>query len=1128
MKRLLIPTCRLAVFCCLLLSTASLRANEVSVACLTVETLVEPVGVEVSHPRFSWNYAGDARDFHQKAWRIRVVSTPDRMESPDLWDSDWVDGAKTLNIAYAGAPLASRQGYHWQVQSKDQGGQIRTSATSFFEMGILDPADWAGAKWIARQTDAPSTVAAKVEKWTDYAIETRFRIQENCANLHFRASYVGNKGYSVQLEPGNEKNVKVFSHEGNKRTLLKDFDSPAPLLVDAWHQVLIRVAGKRFDIEIDGAVVGSVEDGRFPSGTVGVGALRQDGANGHASFDDFKVTAANQVLFSENFEDRTLNNFQDLLFVGGGRSQPRDGVLDVLGLRSLIEDKRHLESPLLRKGFTLLKPVKRARAYVCGIGYHEISINGNKVGDRWLEPGYSRYDKRVYYSVYDITPNLAAENVVGFELGRGWFGIRTPSLWGEYADPSWVTEPKLMACLKIDFTDGTSQNIVTDTSFRTAPGPILFDSIKAGEVHDARQIQPGWNRPGFKDDSWEPAKPAIAPMAKSLDSPGPNPQPQLFPPIRVIQRIPAVSVKPLGDGAYAVDFGKHMAGNAELKVSGKRGDRVLLQYAEKWDEKGVPLMHPFDPATSGCYQQDAFILAGGGTETFRPKFSYKGFRYLIVHGFPGVPRPENFTALEMHTDMRATGSFTSSNALLNAISDASFASIRSNMHSIPTDCPTFEKLGWTCDDAAPLEAMMYGFDVEALYLKRMRDFADDIRPDGAISDVVPSTWGRVGSDPAWNGSIISVAWKIHCYYGSTQILTDHYADMKRYFGWLTRQANQPGKPPHIVYPDQRRGYGDWVPPDHKGGHGPEGHSIYQTCYYYWYATLMGKIAATLGHEEDRLTYENQAVQIRDAINQRFFDAAQGTYFSVGKVAGFRQSSQILPLYFGIVPPGMESKVFANLIGDIRKRDGHFWVGILGFEYIADVLMDQGHSKMALDGHLKTDFPGLGNMINEGATTLWESYSLASTRSLNHKMFSTISEWMFRDVAGLGNDPSAPGFTRAIMAPRPCAQVLSHAKATYQSKSGTYETGWKVEKDRWILDVAVPPNTSAVVILPVQTTPSLAVKEGANPVWENNRLIDQIAGIKSIQASLRGLEISLTSGRYHFSCPLSDLLPDRAN
>lgn len=1121
----MIPTCRFAFLCCALLALAPLPAQEARIASLTVETLPEPVGVEERQPRFSWNYEGDARDFHQQARRIMVASTPEKLGSPDLWDSGWVEDANTLNIAYAGAPLASRQRYHWQVQSKDQGGRIRSSPPSFFEMGMLDPSDWAGAKWITRLTDAPSTVAAKGEKWADCSVESRFRIHETCANLHFRAGYVANKGYSLQLEPGSQQNLKVFHHERNKSTLLKSFDSPTPLVIDAWHQVRVRIEGKRFEIEIDGAVAGSLEDDRFPSGTAGVGALRQDGTHGRASFDDFKVTTGGQVLFSEDFEDPALNNFQDLLFVGGGRSQPREGVLEVRGLRSLVEDKRHLESPLLRKAFTLAKPVKRARAYVCGVGYHEISINGNKVGDRWLEPGYSRYDKRIYYSVYDITPHLAADNVVGFELGRGWFGIRTPSLWGEYADPSWVTEPKLMACLKIEFTDGTTQDIITDTSFRTAAGPILFDSIKAGEVHDARKNHPGWNRPGFKDDSWEPAKPAIAPMAKNLDTPGPSPQPQMFPPIRVIQRIPAVSVKPLGDGAYAVDFGKHLAGNAELKVSGSRGDRVLLQYAEKWDEQGVPLMHPFDPAATGCYQQDAFILAGGGTETFQPKFSYKGFRYLIVHGFPGVPRPENFTALEMHTDMRATGSFTSSSPLLNAISDASFASIRSNMHSIPTDCPTFEKLGWTCDDAAPLEAMMYGYDVEALHLKRMRDYADDIRPDGAISDVIPSTWGRVGSDPAWNGSLIAIGWKIHSYYGSTRILTDHYADMKRYFSWLTRQANQPGKPPHIVHPDQRRGYGDWVPPDHKGGHGPEGHSIYQTCYYYWYATLMEKIAAALGHEQDRLTYQNQAKEIRNAINQRFFHADEAAYFSVNKTGGFRQSSQILPLYFGIVPDGMESRVLANLLEDIRKRDGHFWVGILGFEYVADVLTDHGHPKMAVDGHLKTTFPGLGNMIHEGATTLWESYSLASTRSLNHKMFSTISEWMFRNVAGLGNDPAAPGFTRAIMAPRPSLQTLSHAKAIYQSKSGHYETAWKVENDRWVLDIAVPPNTSATVILPVLTTPALVIREGASMIWKDEKPAAEIAGVQKILTSPGGLEISLTSGRYQFSCSRNDLLPD---
>lgn len=1230
---------------------------------LTVDAITSPVGVESPRPRFSWHYEGTARGFRQSGWRILVATTPEALATgqPDLWDSGWQNGPETLNLPYSGQALRSAQVAFWRVETRSNNGLTFTSEPAAFEMALLSAEDWAGARWIARQEEPPPTIAARMEKWSDMVVRTRFRIHETCANLHLRCRYIGNTGYSIQIEPGEKENIRAIIHEGKSARVLAVFSSPERIDTGVWHQVEARLAGPRCEIAIDGQTIGSFEDKTHPAGVAGVGSVRNDGTGGRADFDDFEILRDGRMAFSETFGDGTLNNFQDLLFVGGGQSQPRNGVLETRAIRSLVEDKRGLEAPLLRKEFSIVKPVKKARAYVCGIGYHEMTLNGKKVGDHVLEPGYARYDRRVYATIHDITHLLAEKNAVGFELGRGWFGIRTPSLWGEYADPSWVAEPKLMACLKIEYTDGSVENIVTDSSFRTRPGPILFDSIKAGETHDLRASAPGWDMPGHDDTAWSPVRIVTPPLAAnlaaaarvsasssisewgwdpghavdgqrtstrasmgyhshpdhvqdaekwvsmdlgttreissvriqprsdlpggyfpadfeiessetgdgqlewktlrslrgrsdnaepvvvSLDPPvrarhlrlraldmagrnlavaewevhGPEASPpvfQMFPPIRVMERIPAVSVKPLDEGAYAVDFGKHIAGNAELRVRGKAGDRVIVQYAEKWNTAGVPLMEPFDPAGTGCYQQDTFILAGGGVETLRPKFSYKGFRYLIVHGYPGQPVAGDFTAEVLHSDMRPTGTFSCSSELLNRISEASFASIRGNMHSIPTDCPTFEKLGWTCDDAAPLEAMMYGYDVEALYVKRLIDYADDIRPDGSVGDVIPSTWGRIGSDPAWNGSHIAIGWKMYSFYGSTHLLEKHYGEMKSYHDWLTRASTRPGKPRHMVHPDHRRGYGDWVPPDHRGGHGPELHSLYQTCYYYWYTTLLRDIARVLGRGDESAAYDRQAAEIKDAFNRLFFDAEAGAYYSPKRQGGFRQSSQVLPLYFGLVPEGMEDRVLDHLLEDIRKRNGHFWVGILGFEYIADVLMRHGHGATAFDGHLKEQFPGLGNMIREGATTLWESYSLETTRSLNHKMFSTVSEWLFRDVAGLGHDPAAPGFTRARFAPQPARGYLGHARAAYDSKSGRYECGWKTEGDEWVLEASIPPNTGAEIVLPLAGPADAVVREGGVVIWVEGKPAEELPpGIEAVDSGDEGLRIRAGSGRFRFSC-----------
>ena len=598
---------------------------------------------------------------------------------------------------------------------------------------------------------------------------------------------------------------------------------------------------------------------------------------------------------------------------------------------------------------------------------------------------------------------------------------------------------------------------------------------------------------------------------------------QMFPPIREMERVPAVSVKPIGEGAYAVDFGRHMAGNVELKVSGKAGDKVMMQYAERANESGVPIIHPFAPTSTGCYQQDAYILKGQGEETFQAKFSYKGFRYLIVTGFPGVPTPADFTAKVINSDMPSTGVFESSSDLLNKISTASRASIQSNMHSIPTDCPTFEKLGWTCDDAGPMEAMMYYFSVQNLFEKRLDDYADDISPDGLVSDVLPSTWGLKGSDPAWNGSLIAIAWKMYCYYGNKTVLAGHYPEMKSYLGWLTRRANRPGQPAFIVSPNEDCGYGDWAPPDHQGGRGPEGVSLYQTVYYYWYTTLMRDIAAALGNTSDSKTFAAQAIDIRNAINARYFDEKENAYFFPDRKGGYRQTAQVLPLYFDIVPPGKEQLVAARLAADVRDRGNHFWVGILGFEFIADVLTKFGYGDLAYEANLKTDFPSIGNMITEGATTLWESYSLATTRSMNHKMYSTISEWLFRSVAGLGVDDSAPGFTRAIIAPVPDPENLSYAKADYDSCMGKYQSGWQVSDGKYSYTAQVPPNARAKVVIPASAPATAVIKEGEAIVWKGGRFVGGTKGVYSAQLQGNNISFEIGSGDYRFSC---DTPPNR--
>ena len=492
--------------------------DEAAIVSLNTEGNVNPIGVEAATPRFSWRYSTPERGFVQSAYRILVATTLEKLQSGtgDMWDSGKVRSAASTNVPYAGAPLKSVRHYYWNVVGYDaQDKPIRSDEDSF-EMGLLTNNDWGKAKWIANRLTAPITVPAQAEKWTDYTIETGFRIKEKSANVIFRAQYTGDVRYTAQIEPGNSGTIKVFRKPDGKSQLLNTFDAGRPILPDTDYTIKIVARGDTFEISLDGVPVGTVNDNSLTSGSVGVGAYGEDGAWGDATFDNFKVSAYDKILFEEDFNDPSLNNFQDLLFLGGGKSQPEGGALHVRASNSLVEIKKDLEAPIFRKSFPIKKAVKGARAYVSGIGYYEMTLNGRKVGGRFLEPGYSRYDKRIYYSVYDISKDLVEKNVVGFELGRGWYSITTPTLWGEFRAKDWIAEPKLKALIRIDYVDGSVEEIVTDERFKTAPGPILFNSLKAGEIYDARKEIPDWGSPAFDDRQWADAIIAPPPMEANL------------------------------------------------------------------------------------------------------------------------------------------------------------------------------------------------------------------------------------------------------------------------------------------------------------------------------------------------------------------------------------------------------------------------------------------------------------------------------------------------------------------------------------------------------------------------------------------------------------------------------------
>lgn len=1074
---------------------------------LRVEGLVNPKGVEVQTPHFSWKYEAeekDGRGFEQRSYRVLVgtdsVGLADK-NTADVWDSG-VRHGREMTAVYAGGTLYSRGQYYWKIIAEGNDGSRNVSKVARFEQGLLNEKDWQGAQWIGMRREMSPSIPRNAEKWSDYILSCDVCIEQVGANLVFRSLYATDMRYELQLEAGTPGVVKLFFNKWNERTLLAEYKIDKGIETGRFYPVQVNCSGSNIEITFDGKQLGNkaVADTRQLQGSVGVGAIMDNGDYGRALFDNFKVEKDGKILFYDDFGTDGINNFQDQLFWGGSESSVKDGSLLVTGLFSMIDDKRDIAAPLFRKEFVAGKKVVRARAYVASAGYVEMTVNGKKVTDAWLESGYSRYDKTLYYSVYDITPFLHKKNVLGFELGRGWYGMTTPTLWGEFRADAWMNEPKMKAVVYVEYADGSEDVIVTDDSFKMHEGPIVFDSLKAGEYFDSRKQEKGWNTVAYDASDWKQALVCDSPQKEGVRLLS-----QMFEPIRAVEKIKPVSVTRLAEDVFWIDFGRHMSGTVSLETQGKAGDVVRLQYAERMEENGQPSMWRFAPASTGCYQQDIFIL-GGGKETLCAKFSYKGFRYVMVYGMKEIPNKDMFTALVVNSDMERTGSFYSSSDLWNRISDASLRSIQSNMHSIPTDCPTFEKLGWACDDAAPMEAMMYYFNISNLYKKRLLDYSDDIDENGVISDVLPSTWGLKDSDPAWNGSYIAVAWKYYQYYGDKSELEKHYDNLKAYIGNLQRNAVG-----NILTINENKGYGDWCPPDHKGGRGPEGLSLYHTVYYYWYTSLVQQIADILGKADDSEYYRQLAENIKASFNERYFDYDECAYYFPGKLGGYRQASQVLPLYFKMEPEGYGQRIADKLAEDIRKHDNHLWVGILGFEFIADVLMDYGYTDLAYAIHLQDDFPSVGNMIREGATTLWESYSLATTRSLNHKMYAPISEWFFRRVAGLGVNEKEPGFQSVVFSPTPCAEQMDYAGCEYNSVCGQYKAGWKNVDGGMEYSLTLPPNTDAWVVLPLNG--GKTVKEADRVLVKNGKLVVHENWISDFEADKKYVRFKVKSGNY---------------
>lgn len=719
-------------------------------------------------------------------------------------------------------------------------------------------------------------------------------------------------------------------------------------------------------------------------------------------------------------------------------------------------------SPWLRKGFRAEKPLRRATAFVVAMGWYRLRLNGHEAGDLVLAPVNSNYTKNIYYDTYDVTALVQrGDNALGLWLGNGYND--NYSKWGY----RWQAPKQACLQLELEFEDGTKARVVTDESWRTAESPITANHIYNGETYDARRESEGWDRAGFDDQGWSAAVVREAPKTGRLRS-------RLMPPIRVVATQAPVSVRTVRPGVYVYDFGQNFAGWVRLKAQGPAGATITLRHAENLHPDGT-----LDPTTNrAAVATDAYTLRGRGVETYEPSFTYHGFRYVEVSGYPGVPALNALEGRVVRSAVVEGGGFRSSNMLLNRIHQNFRWSVANNLMGIPTDTASRdERTPCSMDSMAVEETAIYNFDMNQYYTKWLED-----------------TMGDVGSAPNWAGDVIVLPMLLWEYYGDRRALEANFANMKKVADEFLSQADKPKL--------WAGGFGDWCPPRQPGDYETsfsEG-EIVNRAFHVRCLEIVTETATLLGATEDVAKYEQAAATARQRFNEQLFDPANNTYGSG------RQVTSVLPLAFGLVPEAKRQAVATALAERVRGVDeGHLDTGIFGTRYLFDVLMDHGHADLALGALTATTHPGYGFQIGLGATTTWEQWPFrGGMQSHDHAMFSGPDATLYSRLGGIR--PASPGF-RTIEIRPVTPSGLSFVNVSTRTIVGEIASAWERGEQGYRHRVSIPANTTATVFVPAASAES--VREGKGPASE-------AAGVRYLRQEDGYAVFAVGSGEYEFS------------
>ena len=773
----------------------------------------------------------------------------------------------------------------------------------------------------------------------------------------------------------------------------------------------------------------------------------------------------------------------------------------------LPEDVKKSEPvPMLRREFTINGSVARARAYITSHGLYEVYLNGRRVGDQLFTPGWTSYNKRLQYQTYDVTELLkSGRNAVGALLGNGWY--RGNLAWGGQRN-IYGDRLALLMQIRITYSDGREEVIGTDQQWKATTGPILMSEIYHGETYDARLEKAGWTTPGFDDQQWAGVRVANHRKDHLVAPAGP--------PVRRIEQIKPVKIIKTPAGETVVDMGQNMVGWVRLRVQGPAGTTVTLRHAEVLDRAG----NFYTENLRGAKATVRYTLKGGGIETFEPHFTFFGFRYVAVDGYPGELTTDSLTGIVIHSDMAPTSEFETSSQLINQLQHNIRWGQKGNFLDVPTDCTQRdERLGWTGDAQVFARTAAFNMDVAGFFTKWLRDLAADQYESGSVPHVIPDVLGApgkpAGGSAAWADAAVIIPWTIYLSYGDKRILEEQYASMARWVEYMRRRAGD-----DFIW-DGDFHFGDWLAfattrSDYPGA--TTGKDLIATAFFAHSTDLLQRTAQILGKQQDAARYGEQLARIKSAFRREFVT-------ETGRVGENTQTAYALALHFDLLPDELRPVAARRLAQEVRERK-HLTTGFVGTPYLCHVLSRYGYLDEAYMLLNREQYPSWLYPVKQGATTIWErwdgikpdgSFQDKGMNSFNHYAYGAIGEWMYRVMAGIEVDPAVPGYKHILIQPQPGGGFTS-VKASHQSMYGRISSAWTLRDGLFELAVEVPANTRATVRLP---------RAELSRVTESGRALSEGNGIAGSRQDGDSVVVELGSGQYRFAYPWSGPVQTKA-